>query len=66
MRTPQQMREDAGLWVAAGYPTIAVARYRDAADEIERLLVMLQLNHDTVVAQQREIARLEGRIDEQE
>jgi len=36
-RTPAQMREDAILWSRAGYPATAVGRYRDAADQIERL-----------------------------
>jgi hypothetical protein len=36
-RTPKQMREDALAWAKAGYPNVAVGRYRDAADQIERL-----------------------------
>ena len=36
-RTPEQMREDALMWARAGYPSVAVGRYRDAADQIERL-----------------------------
>jgi hypothetical protein len=36
-RTPQQMREDSLSWSRAGYPAVAVGRYRDAADQIERL-----------------------------
>ncbi len=34
---PKQMREDASAWARAGYPGVAVGRYRDAAAEIERL-----------------------------
>jgi hypothetical protein len=40
-RTPEQMREDAALWARAGYPAAAVGRYRDAADQIERLRAVL-------------------------
>lgn len=36
-RTPEQMNEDATMWARAGYPAVAVSRYRDAADQIRRL-----------------------------
>ena len=36
-RTPQQMREDALMWSRCGYPAVAVGRYRDAADQVQRL-----------------------------
>lgn len=36
-RTPKQMREDSSIWRRAGYPGVAVGRYRDAADQVERL-----------------------------
>ena len=36
-RTPEQMQEDASMWSRAGYPGVAVGRYRDAADQIQRL-----------------------------
>jgi hypothetical protein len=36
-RSPAQMREDATLWARAGYPALVCGRYRDAADQIERL-----------------------------
>jgi hypothetical protein len=36
-RTPQQMREDSSMWSRAGYPGVAVGRYRAAAEQIQRL-----------------------------
>lgn len=33
-KTPKEMREDALAWSRAGYPAVAVGRYRDAADQI--------------------------------
>jgi hypothetical protein len=36
-RTPREMREDALMWAHVGYPAVAVGRYRDAADQIQRL-----------------------------
>jgi hypothetical protein len=41
-RTPQQMREDALMWSRAKFPAVAVGRYRDAADQIERLEKILR------------------------
>lgn len=38
---PKHMREDALCWSRAGYPYVAIGRYRDAADEIERLRAAL-------------------------
>lgn len=36
-RTPEQMFEDSVLWSRAGYPAVAVGRYRDAANQIKAL-----------------------------
>jgi hypothetical protein len=36
-QTPAEMRDDASMWSRAGYPQVAVGRYRAAADQIERL-----------------------------
>lgn len=36
-RTPKEMRDDALAWSRAGYPNVAIGRYRDAADQIDRL-----------------------------
>ena len=36
-RTPADMLEDSSMWSRAGYPAVAVGRYRDAADQIKRL-----------------------------
>lgn len=36
-RTPKEMRDDSNDWSRAQYPAVAIGRYRDAADQIERL-----------------------------
>lgn len=42
-RTPRQMREDALMWSRAGYPEVAVGRYRDASYQIQGLHDLLRL-----------------------
>jgi hypothetical protein len=36
-RTPEEMLEDSSMWSRAGYPAVAVGRYREAADQLKRL-----------------------------
>lgn len=35
--TPAQMKEEAAIWSKANFPTVAISRYRDAADRISAL-----------------------------
>ena len=41
-QTPKQMREDALVWAHAKFPSVAVGRYRDAADRIQQLEAALR------------------------
>ena len=47
-QTPKEMREDALAWSRCGYPAVAVGRYRDAADQIQRLLVALKAAEEEI------------------
>ena len=47
-QTPKQMREDALAWSRAGYPAVAVGRYRDAADQVQRLLSALKAAEEEI------------------
>lgn len=49
-RKGSQMREDALLWAHAGYPAVAVDRYRDAADQIDRMAKVLLKCRDALPA----------------
>lgn len=40
-RTPAQMQDDASMWSRAGYPRVAVGRYRDAAEQLRRVTAEL-------------------------
>lgn len=60
-RTPKQMREDSVLWRLAGYPDVAVGRYRDAADQVERLqrdLVALSQLRSQLEARYESVSRM--------
>ncbi len=63
-RTPDEMREDALIWSRAGYPPVAISRYRDAADQIERLESELAAAHEHSATYQLEIERLTRERDE--
>jgi hypothetical protein len=55
-RTPKQMREDSIEWSRAKYPVVAIGRYRDAADQIERLRQeILDLNARVTFLESREV-----------
>ena len=44
------MREDAAIWAHAGYPAVAVGRYRDAADQVDRMFSVLLKCRDALPA----------------
>lgn len=49
-RSSKQMREDSLAWRRAGYPDVAVGRYRDAADQMERMARVLIKCRDALPA----------------
>jgi hypothetical protein len=59
-RTPAQMLEDCVLWARAGYPATAVGRYRDAADQLERLTCRANLLELKLSASVKRLEELEA------
>lgn len=57
-RSSKQMREDSLIWRHAGYPDVAVGRYRDAADQMERMARVLIQCRDALPAISTVNARL--------
>ena len=57
-RNHKEMREDSLAWARAGYPDVAVGRYREAADQMERMARVLIKCRDALPAISTVNARL--------